>query len=129
MTRFILRWAINAAALYVAVALLPGRIQLIEGASWVSLIWLALIFGLVNALVRPVVKVLSCPLILLTFGLFTLVINTLMFALTGWIGSQFGVGLSITEPWFWNAFLGALIVSLVSLVLSGLLKDQLKKGR
>jgi putative membrane protein len=129
MTRFILRWAINAAALYVAVALLPGRIQLIEGASWASVIWLALIFGLVNALVRPVVKVLSCPLILLTFGLFTLVINTLMFALTGWIGNQFGVGLIIVEPWFWNAFLGALIVSLVSLLLSGLFRDQLKKGR
>ena len=129
MIRFILRWAINAAALYVAVALLPDRLQLVAGATWASLIWLALIFGLVNALVRPVVKVLSCPLIILTFGLFTLVINTLMFALSGWIGNQFGVGLLIVDPWFWNAFLGALIVSLVSLVLSGLFRDQLKKGR
>lgn len=129
MIRFILRWAINAAALYVAVALLPDRLQLVAGATWASLIWLALIFGLVNALVRPVVKVLSCPLIILSFGLFTLVINTLMFALSGWIGNQFGVGLLIVDPWFWNAFLGALIVSLVSLVLSGLFRDQLKKGR
>ena len=95
--------------------------------SWVSLIWLALIFGLVNALVRPVIKALSCPLMIATFGLFVLVINTLMFALTGWIGNQFGIGLIIEQPWFWNAFLGALIVSLVSLVLSGLLKNQLKK--
>ena len=126
MTRFILRWAINAAGLYVAIALLPERLKLIE-TSWVSVIWLALIFGLVNALVRPVVRVLSCPLIILTFGLFALVINTLMFALTGWIGNKFGIGLIIVEPWFWNAFLGALIVSLVSMVLSGLLKDQLKK--
>ena len=126
MTRFILRWAINAAGLYVAIALLPERLKLIE-TSWVSVIWLALIFGLVNALVRPVVRVLSCPLIILTFGLFALVINTLMFALTGWIGNKFGIGLIIAEPWFWNAFLGALIVSLVSMVLSGLLKDQLKK--
>ena len=128
MTRFILRWAINAAGLYVAIALLPERLKLIE-TSWVSIIWLALIFGLVNALVRPVVKVLSCPLIIFTFGLFALVINTLMFALTGWIGNKFGIGLNIAEPWFWNAFLGGLIVSLISLVLTGILKDELKKGR
>jgi len=129
MTRFVLRWAINAAGLYVAIALLPERIILAEGASWVSVIWLALIFGLVNALVRPVIKAVSCLIIFLSFGLFVLVINTLMFALTGWIGNQFGIGLIIVEPWFWNAFLGALIVSVVSLVLSGLLKDQLKKRR
>ena len=128
MSRFILRWAINAAALFAAIAILPG-IELLPGASWFSLIWLALIFGLVNALVRPVLKMLSCPLILLTFGLFVMVINTLLFALTGWIGSQFGVGFLIADLWFWNAFLGALIVSLVSMVLGGVLKDELKKGR
>jgi len=126
MTRFILRWVINAAALFAAIAILPG-IELTAGSTWVSLLWLALIFGLINALVRPLLKLLSCPLILLTFGLFVLVINTLLFALTGWIGNQFGVGFIIADPWFWNAFLGALIVSLVSLVLTGLLKDELKK--
>jgi putative membrane protein len=128
MTRFILRWAINAAALYAAIAILPG-IDLPAGASWLSLIWLALIFGLVNALFRPLLKFLTCPLILLTLGLFVLVINTLLFALTGWIGNQFGVGFILADPWFWNAFLGGLIVSLISLVLTGILKDELKKGR
>jgi putative membrane protein len=128
MTRFILRWAINAAALYAAIAILPG-IDLPAGASWLSLIWLALIFGLVNALFRPLLKFLTCPLILLTLGLFVLVINTLLFALTGWIGNQFGVGFVLADPWFWNAFLGGLIVSLISLILTGILKDELKKGR
>jgi len=128
MTRFILRWAINAAALFAAIAILPG-IDLPAGASWLSLIWLALIFGLVNALFRPLLKFLTCPLILLTLGLFVLVINTLLFALTGWIGNQFGVGFILADPWFWNAFLGGLIVSLISLVLTGILKDELKKGR
>ena len=128
MTRFILRWAINAAALYAAIAILPG-VDLPAGASWLSLIWLALIFGLVNALFRPLLKFLTCPLILLTLGLFVLVINTLLFALTGWIGNQFGVGFILADPWFWNAFLGGLIVSLISLVLTGILKDELKKGR
>jgi putative membrane protein len=128
MTRFILRWAINAAALYAAIAILPG-VDLPAGASWLSLIWLALIFGLVNALFRSLLKFLTCPLILLTLGLFVLVINTLLFALTGWIGGQFGVGFILADPWFWNAFLGGLIVSLISLVLTGILKDELKKGR
>ena len=128
MTRFILRWAINAAALYAAIAILPG-VDLPEGASWLSLIWLALIFGLVNALIRPLLKFLTCPLIFLTLGLFVLVINTLMFALTGWIGAQFGVGFVLDDPWFWNAFLGGLIVSLISLVLTGVLKDELRKKR
>lgn len=128
MSRFILRWVINAAALFAAIAILPG-IELLPGASWLSLIWLALIFGLVNALIRPLLKLLTCPLIMLTLGLFVLVINTLMFALTGWIGNQFGVGFILAEPWFWNAFLGALIVSLISLVLTGVLKDELKKRR
>ena len=84
MTKFILRWAINAIALYLAVLILPGRIDLTSGL--VSILWLALIFGLVNALFRPLINLLTCPLIILTLGLFTLVINTFMFWLTRIIG-------------------------------------------
>ena len=73
MTKFIIRWAINAVALYVAVLIVPG-IEL-RGA-WTGVLWLALIFGLLNALVRPLLKFLTCPLIILTLGLFTIVINT-----------------------------------------------------
>jgi putative membrane protein len=122
--KLILRWAINAVALYVAVILLPNYIHL-EG-SWVNIIWLALIFGLVNAILRPPAKALSCLLIVLTLGLFTFVINALLFALTGWIGSLFHVGFSLADPWFWSAFLGSLITTAVSVVLSFFLKDTLK---
>ncbi len=125
MTRFILRWAINAVALYAAIALLPG-IHGLPGTTWVSFIWLALIFGLVNALFRPLLNLLTCPLIFLTLGLFVLVVNTLLFALTGWIGSQFNVGFTLDPPWFWNAFLGSLVVSVISIVLTLVLKDELK---
>ncbi|MCS7011596.1 MAG: phage holin family protein [Anaerolineales bacterium] len=121
--KFILRWAINAAALYVAVVLLPNHIHL-QGHP-LNVIWLALIFGLVNAILRPPAKALSCLLILLTLGLFTLVINALLFALTGWIGSQFGVGFTLSPPWFWSAFLGSLVTSIVSAVLSFFLRDEL----
>lgn len=123
MVKFILRWAINAIALYLAVLLLPG-IDL--GSGLVSIIWLALIFGLVNALFRPLLNVLTCPLIILTLGLFTLVINTFMFWLTSVIGQSFNLGLIISEPVWWNAFLGGLVVSVVSVLMSTVLKDELK---
>ncbi len=123
MTKFILRWAINAIALYLAVLLLPG-IDLRSGL--VSIIWLALIFGLINALFRPLINILTCPLIILTLGLFTLVINTFLFWLTSVIGQSFGLGLIISEPVWWNAFLGGLVVSVVSVVLTMILKDEIK---
>ena len=128
MTKFILRWAINAIGLYLAVLLLPGRIDLQSGL--VSILWLALIFGLVNALFRPLLQFLTCPLIILTLGLFTLVINTFLFWLTSVVGQWFNLGLIIHEPVLWNAFLGGLVISAVSFVMSLILKDELKgRGR
>lgn len=126
MTKFILRWAINAIALYLAVLILPG-IDLASAPS--SIIWLALIFGFVNALVRPLISILTCPLIILTLGLFTLVINTFMFWLTSIIGQSFGIALTISDPVWWNAFLGGLVVSIVSVVMTLILKDELKGKR
>lgn len=123
MTKFILRWAINAIALYLAVLILPG-IDL--RSDLVSILWLALIFGLVNALFRPLIQILTCPLIILTLGLFTLVINTFLFWLTSVIGNSFGFGLTISNPVWWNAFLGGLVVSIVSVVMTLILKDELR---
>jgi putative membrane protein len=125
--KFIIRLAINMVALYVAIVLLPNNIQL-EG-SMLNIIWLALIFGLVNAILRPPFKALSCLLIILTLGLFTLVINALLFALTGWIGNLWHVGFTLADPWFWSAFLGSLVTTAVSLFLSLILRDELKGRR
>ena len=124
MTKFILRWIINAIALFAAVSLVPG--VTLQG-GWTSIIWLALIFGLINAFLRPLLKLLTCPLIFLTLGLFTLLINTFLFWLTGQVGQTFGIGLTIDG--FWPAFLGGLVVTVVSVVLSLILKDELKKRR
>ena len=124
MTKFILRWVINAVALFLAVYLVPG-VNLQGG--WVSLIWLALIFGLINAFLRPLLKLLTCPLIVLTLGLFTLLINTFLFWLTSQVGQAFGIGFTIDG--FWPAFLGGLVVTVVSVVLSLILKDELKRQR
>jgi len=79
----------------------------------------------VNAIIRPLVMVLSCPLIVLTLGLGTLLVNTGMFALAGWIGTSFGYGFEVNG--FWGAFLGALIVSVVSFILSLFFRGSLKE--
>lgn len=126
MTKFILRLVINAIALYLAIYLLPG-IELLSGT--VSILWLALIFGVVNALFRPLLQFLTCPLIILTLGLFTLVINTFLFWLTSVVGQWFGIALVISDPIWWNAFLGGLIVSVVSIFMTLILKDELKGRR
>ncbi len=125
--RFIIRWAINTVALYVAIILLPKYI--IYHGNWIDIIWLALIFGLVNAILRPPFKAISCLLIILTLGLFTLVINTLLFALTGWIGNQFNIGFTLADPWFWSAFLGALVTTVVGGFLNMILRDELRHRR
>lgn len=122
MTKFIVRWVINAVALFLAVYLVPG-VNLQGG--WVSILWLALIFGLINAFLRPLLKLLTCPLIILTLGLFTLLINTFLFWLTSQVGQAFGIGFTIDG--FWPAFLGGLVVTVVSVIMSLILKDELKK--
>jgi len=123
MTKFFVRWLINAIALYAAVMIVPGIDP--QSGSWVSYIWLALIFGVVNAFLGPLLKILTCPLILLTLGLFTLVVNTGLFYLAGYIGNSFGVGFTVAG--FWPAFLGSVVVSIVSIVLSLVFKDELKR--
>jgi len=122
MTKFFLRWTINAVALFLTVLIVPG--VSLQG-EWTSIIWLALIFGLINAFLRPLLKLLTCPLIFLTLGLFTLLINTFLFWLTGQIGQVFGIGFTIDG--FLAAFLGGLVVTVVSVVMSLILKDELKK--
>jgi len=125
MTRFFLRWLINAVALYAAVVFVPGIRP--ETADWLAFLWLALIFGLLNALLRPLLKFLTFPLIFLTLGLFTLVINTFLFWLVGVIGANFHIGFSVAG--FWPAFLGGLVVSVVSVVLNAIFKEEKKKKK
>jgi len=125
MKSFVIRWAINSVAMWVAVELLSGTHIFPQSSDLTGIIIMALIFGLVNAIIRPLVMVLSCPLIVLTLGLGTLLVNTGMFALAGWIGTSFGYGFEVNG--FWGAFLGALIVSVVSFILSLFFRVSLKE--
>lgn len=124
MLRLLIRLIVNAVALWVAIEVVPGLQY--EG-SWLSLLIIAFIFGLVNALVRPIIILLTCPLIVLSLGLFVLVINTLMLALTVWL-SRDVFNLGLTSTGFWATFLGAVVISIVSGVISLLIKDDREGG-
>ncbi len=114
MTAFLIRWAITALAVAVAAWVVPGIVVENPHRAWAVLL-LALILGLVNAFIRPVLKFLSCGLIVLTLGLFTLVINGLTLWLASWVAEEV-LGFGIHIDGFWNAILGALIISVVSFV-------------
>jgi putative membrane protein len=109
----IVRLLINAVALYVATRIVPG---LTFDGQWTTLAVVALIFGVVNAFVRPLLEVLTCPLIILTLGLFTFVINALMLLLTGVIADQLNLGFHVSG--FIAALLGALVISFISFVMN-----------
>ncbi|CCK28948.1 hypothetical protein BN159_4569 [Streptomyces davaonensis JCM 4913] len=123
MKNFVVKTIANAGALAVAVWLLD-KITLTgdsTGKKVGTLLLVALIFGLVNFLVKPIVNLLSLPLLILTLGLFTLVVNALMLLLTSWLADKFD--LSFHVEGFWTAVLGALIISIVSWALNVVLPD------
>ena len=124
MIRLLVRLAVNALALWVAIRLVPGLHY--EGGG-TSLFFIALIFGVVNALVRPVIILLTCPLIILTLGLFVLIINTIMLSLTAWIAGPSVLGLGLTTDGFWSIFFGAVVISIVSSIMNLLIKDDREK--
>jgi putative membrane protein len=116
--RILLRLLINAIALWVAVELVPG----IHAENPLTILIVALIFGVINAILRPVVAFFTCPMIIVTLGLFIFVINAVMLWLTAWVAGRLNLGFGI-EGGFWPAFWGALVISLVSLAISLVIKD------
>ena len=108
MKGFMLRWFLNAIALMVVVHVVPG----VRVAQWETLAVAALVLGFLNAFLRPVLLVLALPVTILTLGLFTLVVNGLVFYLASWLVSGFVVS------GFGSAFVGALVFSVASYLLS-----------
>jgi len=121
--RFLIWVVVNALALGVAVWLLDGI--RISGAAtedqMIRLVLVALIFGVVNAVVEPIVKLFSLPFIILTLGLFLIVINALMLMLTSWIAGEVGLGFVVDG--FWTAVLGGIIITISTWILEAVLPD------
>jgi putative membrane protein len=125
LKKFIYQLLIYALAFAAAITLLKGHGIEAQGNFWANFLVLGFIFSIVNAVVKPIVALVGCPVVILTLGLGILLINTLMFYLTGLIGKSFGVGFTVEG--FVPAFLGALIVSLISMFLNAVLRDELRK--
>ncbi|MEV5599953.1 phage holin family protein [Streptomyces sp. NPDC052299] len=124
MKNFVVKTIANAGALAVAIWLVQD-ITLTGGSTGrkaLTLILVALVFGLVNVVVKPIVKLLTLPLFILTLGLITLVVNALMLLLTSWLAGV--LDLSFHVSGFWTAVLGGLIVSIVSWALNVVLPDE-----
>lgn len=114
LVRFLIWVAVNALALAFATWLLPGM-RMTGPDQTLHLILVAVIFGLINAIIRPVVKLFSLPFILLTLGLLIFVINALMLLLAEWIGKQLHLGFHVDN--FWTAILGAIVFTVATWVL------------
>lgn len=110
LTTLLVRFGVNAAGLFLADALVPGIVI----AGWQSLLAGTAIFALVNMLLRPVALFLSCCLVVVTFGLFALVVNALMLEVAAWAAGQLGLDFQVAT--FWDALLGAIVISVVSLL-------------
>lgn len=128
MTNLLLRWAIIAAALALAAQIFDGirfdgptsgQDELTE--KLLPLLGVALILGVVNTFVKPLVQLLSLPAILLTLGLFLLVINALMLLLTGWVAEQLEIGFEVAG--FWPAVGGAIVITITTWILEAVLGD------
>jgi putative membrane protein len=121
----VVKTIINGLALYLAAYIVPG-IHLGEqgdtARTIVTILLVAVIFGIVNAILKPLVKLLSLPVIVLTLGLFLLVINALMLELTSWVCSQLDLAFHV-DNFFWDAILGALIITVVASILNAVIPD------
>lgn len=126
MKRLLIRVGINAVALWVATLVVQGVSLDAAGKSWtakvVTVVLVALIFGIVNAVLRPIVKFLAFPAMVLTLGLFTFVVNAFMLQVTAWISGPLGLSFTI-DTFFWDAVLAAVVITVVSWILSVVLPD------
>ncbi len=122
---FIARVIVVAVSLWVSTLLVDGihNEASSQGARIGTLVVVALIFGLVNAVIKPIIKTVGCAFYIVTLGLISLVVNALLFMLVGWIAGQ--VGLPFTVDGFWAAFWGAIVVGVVSFLLHVVIPDSI----
>ena len=127
MLNFLIRTGVNAVALWVAAWLVDGIVLAGDDTTFASkfttVILVALVFGVVNAVVKPIAKVLAFPAIVLTLGLFTFIVTAFLLQLTEWLSQPLGLSFVITNFW-WDAVIGALIITVVSMVLSWVLPEK-----
>ena len=126
---FLIRLLITAVALWIATLIVPGinvsgRSAVVNG---LTLLAVAVIFGVINAVLKPIIRVVGCAFYLLTLGLFALVVNALLFLLTSWVADQLNLPFRVES--FWAAFWGAIVVAVAGWLISILVPDRLEGRR
>jgi len=116
--RFVMRIVVTAIALWAATHLVSG---ITFHGNWLDLAGVALVFGILNSVIRPILTFLAFPLLIVTLGLFTFVLNAVMLLLTSALSSKFGFDFHVAG--FWPAFWGAIVIGIVSFLLSMFLPD------
>jgi len=122
MNRALIKWLMNTIAIMLAVKFVEG---IRYSGDWWGILLVGLLFGLVNTFIRPLVRLFTFPLLILTLGIFTFVINAMMLSITSWLSDQFHLGFHVAgfKPAFW----GAVIISIASMVLSFLMPPETEK--
>ena len=122
MEKYFIKWLINTIAIMIAIKLVPG---IVYAGEWWGILLVGLLFGLINTFIRPFIRLFALPLLIFSLGLFTFIINAMMLSLTSWLSDKFHLGFSVES--FKAAFLGALLISIASMVLSCLIPSDDKK--
>ena len=121
MDKYFIKWLVNTIAIMLAIKFVPG---IVYAGQWWGILVVGLIFGLINTFIRPFIKLFALPLLIISLGLFTFIINAMMLSLTSWLSGKFQLGFHVEG--FRAAFWGALLISLASLVLSCLIPSDEK---
>lgn len=127
MEQFLIKVGVNAVALWVAALVVPGVTLVSDeagtGSKIITVLVVAAIFGVINAVIKPIAMVLSLPALILTLGLFTLVVNAAMLQLLSWFSGKLDLTFHV-DSFFWSAIFAALIISLVSWAMNSFLPDR-----
>jgi len=119
MKQAFIKWVMNTIAIMLAIKFVPG---IVYSGEWWGILIVGVLFGLVNTFLRPLVKLFTFPLLILTLGIFTFVINAMMLSVTSWLSEQFALGFHVEG--FRAAFWGSLVISIVSMVLGCLMPQE-----
>ena len=121
MNKYFIKWIINTIAIMLAIKYVPG---IVYTGEWWGILFVGIIFGLINTFIRPFIKLFALPLLILSLGLFTFIINAMMLSLTSWLSDKFYLGFDVEG--FKAAFWGSLLISIASMVLSCLIPSDEK---
>jgi len=119
MQKAFIKWVMNTIAIILAIKFVPG---IVYSGAWWGILLVSMIFGFVNTVIRPLVKLFTFPLLILTLGLFTFILNAMMLSLTSWLSESMHIGFRVEG--FKAAFWGSFVISIVSLVLGCLMPPE-----